>query len=76
MNILTVHFFNFHQVAEDFDQYDKLVVTRSFTFQPFYNSFYSAVNYNTCRFILKKEILEKCRTVKINYMPKCIHYNK
>lgn len=47
-------FFNFHQVAEDFDQYDKLVITKSFTFQPFYNSFYSAVNYNTCRFILQK----------------------
>lgn len=40
-------FFNFHQVAEDFDQYDKLVITKSFTFQPFYKSFYSAVNYNT-----------------------------
>lgn len=74
MNILAVNFFYFHQVAEDFDQYDKLVITLSFTFQPFYKSFYSAVNYNTCRFT--KEILEKYRTVKINYVPKCIHFNK
>lgn len=50
MNILAVNFFYFHQVAEDFDQYDKLVISKSFTFQPFYKSFYSAVNYNTCRF--------------------------
>lgn len=76
MNILTVHFFNFHQVAEDFDQYDKLVVTRSFTFQPFYNSFYSAVNYNTCRFKLKKYWRNISYSENKLYMPKCIHYNK
>lgn len=72
MNILAVNFFYFHQVAEDFDQYDKLVITLSFTFQPFYKSFYSAVNYNTCL----RNIGEIYRTVKINYMPICIYYNK